>query len=111
MRMPMVHVRIVRMGVEKRLMHVKVGVGFMAVPAVVRVTVVSVGESTIGASVSLENGEVTYSIGDRFQELASGEVVQDSFSYTLSDNEGATATGMVNVNIVGVMPHWSWRIG
>jgi hypothetical protein len=42
MRMPMVHVRIVRMGVEKRLMHVKVGVGFMAVPAVVRVTVVFV---------------------------------------------------------------------
>jgi VCBS repeat-containing protein len=65
-------------------------------------TVVSVGESAIGASVSLENGEVAYSIGDRFQELASGEVVQDSFSYTVSDNEGATATGMVNVNIVGV---------
>ncbi|HSI22053.1 MAG TPA: putative Ig domain-containing protein [Methylophilaceae bacterium] len=65
-------------------------------------TVVSVGESAIGASVSLENGEISYSIGDRFQELASGETMQDSFSYTLSDNEGATATGIVNVNIVGV---------
>jgi len=65
-------------------------------------TVVSVGESAIGAAVSLENGEITYNIGNGFQELASGETVQDSFSYTLSDNEGATATGMVNVSIVGV---------
>jgi Ca2+-binding RTX toxin-like protein len=67
-----------------------------------QLTVVDVGESTVGATVSLENGEITYSIGDRFQELASGEVLNDSFSYTVSDNEGATAVGMVNVNIVGI---------
>lgn len=64
-------------------------------------TVVSVGESFVGAAVSLVDGVITYDIGDRFQELAAGEVLHDSFSYTVDDNEGAPATGMVEVSIVG----------
>ncbi len=66
------------------------------------ISVVAVGESSVGASVALANGEITYDIGDRFQELAEGEVLRDSFSYTISDQEGATASGLVQVDIVGV---------
>jgi VCBS repeat-containing protein len=49
----------------------------------------------------LVNGEITYDIGDHFQELAEGQVLNDSFAYTISDSKGATATSQVNVNIVG----------
>lgn len=66
------------------------------------ISVVAVGESSVGASLSLANGEITYDIGDGFQELAEGEVLHDGFSYTISDQEGATASGLVQVNIVGV---------
>ena len=48
------------------------------------------------------NGEVTYDIGSRFQELADGEVMNDSFAYSISDDKGAQATGIVEVGIVGV---------
>lgn len=64
-------------------------------------SVVSVGESQVGAEVSLENGEVTYSIGDAFQYLAEGETVEDVFSYTITDDKGATDTGAVEATIVG----------
>ncbi len=65
-------------------------------------SVLSVGESAVDASVSLVNGEIAYDIGSRFQELAQGEVMNDSFAYTISDQKGAEATGVVEVSIVGV---------
>ncbi|WP_252381113.1 Ig-like domain-containing protein [Desulfovulcanus ferrireducens] len=65
-------------------------------------TVTSVGASETGVSVSLENGEITYDIGDGFQSLAEGEVAHDRFAYTISDIKGATANGIVEVDIVGV---------
>ncbi|WP_460844413.1 beta strand repeat-containing protein [Noviherbaspirillum agri] len=65
-------------------------------------TVISVGESQVGASVSLVDGTVQYDIGDRFQQLAEGEVLKDSFAYTISDDQGATSTSVVEVNIVGI---------
>ncbi|WP_181049731.1 Ig-like domain-containing protein [Marinobacter persicus] len=64
-------------------------------------SVVSVGESQVGAEVSLGNGEVTYSIGDSFQYLAEGESVEDSFSYTITDDKGATDTGTIEATVVG----------
>ncbi|SFJ49124.1 Ca2+-binding protein, RTX toxin-related [Marinobacter persicus] len=64
-------------------------------------SVVSVGESQVGAEVSLDNGEVTYSIGDSFQYLAEGETVEDVFSYTITDDKGATDIGVVEATIVG----------
>ena len=64
-------------------------------------SVISVGESGVGASVSLENGQITYDIGDAFQSLAEGEVVEDSFSYTITDDKGATDTGTVEATIIG----------
>ncbi len=62
----------------------------------------SMGESQVGASVSLDDGQVTYDIGDSFQELAEGEVLADSFEYTISDDKGEPATGTVEVDIIGV---------
>ena len=66
------------------------------------VSVIAVGESSIGAVVGLEDGAVAYDIGARFQELAAGETLQDSFSYTVTDAMGETSTATVNVQIVGV---------
>ena len=65
------------------------------------VTVIAVGASNLDASVSLENGVVGYDIGERFQELAQGEVMNDSFSYTITDDMGETSTAVVNVQIIG----------
>ncbi|WP_349617383.1 calcium-binding protein [Azotobacter salinestris] len=63
--------------------------------------VVSIGESTLGVSVALSEGTITYDVGDRFQSLAADQVLNDSFSYTISDSKGATATSVVNVSIMG----------
>jgi VCBS repeat-containing protein len=65
-------------------------------------SVIAVGESGIGAAVTLEDGLVGYDIGARFQELAQGEVVNDSFTYTVSDEMGETSTAVVNVQVIGV---------
>jgi VCBS repeat-containing protein len=65
-------------------------------------SVVSVSESSMGATVTFANNELTYDIGGQYQELAQGETLKDSFIYTISDQENATATGLVEVNIVGV---------
>jgi VCBS repeat-containing protein len=64
--------------------------------------VVAVGESFLGAEVSLENGRVSYDIGSRFQELGSGQIVRDRFGYTVMDRKGETASAWVDVDIVGV---------
>src|SRR6185369_1742233 len=45
---------------------------------------------------------VAYDIGTSFQELGAGEVLADQFAYTISDQKGATATGVVEVSITGV---------
>jgi VCBS repeat-containing protein len=63
--------------------------------------VVSVGKSSLGVTVALNDGEVTYDIGDRFQNLAAGQVLNDSFTYVIRDSKGATASSVVNVGIVG----------
>jgi len=65
-------------------------------------SVISVGTSSVGASVTLVNGQVAYDIGTSFQELGAGEVLADQFAYTISDQKGATATGVVEVSITGV---------
>jgi VCBS repeat-containing protein len=64
--------------------------------------VISVGESAVGAAVTLADGTISYDIGSRFQELAEGEVLEDRFAYTISDPRGATDTATVTVAITGV---------
>jgi VCBS repeat-containing protein len=66
------------------------------------ISVIAVGASAIGASVSLAGGYVQYDIGNRFQELGAGQAVTDSFGYTISDSKGETASSVVNVTITGV---------
>jgi VCBS repeat-containing protein len=65
-------------------------------------SVVSVGTSAVAASVTLNNGQIQYDIGNRFQELGAGQTLTDSFDYTITDNNGATASSVVNVTITGV---------
>jgi VCBS repeat-containing protein len=64
-------------------------------------SVVSVGTSAAGATVTLDNGVVKYDLGGHFQELAQGQVLNDSFTYTITDETGKTASAVVNVSIVG----------
>ncbi|MGJ0486227.1 MAG: calcium-binding protein [Methylomicrobium sp.] len=73
------------------------------------ISIIAVGASTIGASVSLtsstgswQGGQVQYDIGDRFQELGAGQTVIDSFGYTISDSKGETASSLVTVTITGM---------
>jgi VCBS repeat-containing protein len=61
----------------------------------------SIGGSAIGASVTWNGDSFEYDIGSRFQELAQGEVLKDSFTYTVVDKMGATSTAVVEVDIVG----------
>jgi len=65
-------------------------------------SVIAVGTSQVGADITLVNGQISYDIGSAFQSLAQGEVLQDSFSYTIADSKGAQAASLVNVDIVGV---------
>ena len=64
-------------------------------------TVVAVGESALGATVSLSDGTIGYDIGNGYQQLAEGEVLEDSFTYTITDGMGETSSAVVNVHIVG----------
>ena len=65
------------------------------------VTVIAVGESSIGATIGFEDGQIVYGIGDAYQSLAAGESVEDSFSYTIADEMGETSTAIAHVTIIG----------
>ena len=65
-------------------------------------TITAVGDSGVGATVLFADGEITYDIGSSFQYLAEGEVLRDSFAYTMRDIKGATDEGVVPVDIIGV---------
>jgi VCBS repeat-containing protein len=65
-------------------------------------SVVAVGESAAGATLALDGATVQYDLGGRFDALAQGEVLHDSFSYTISNTSGETSTAQVAVEIVGV---------
>jgi VCBS repeat-containing protein len=59
------------------------------------------GTSTQGASLRLENGQIVYDAGGRFNGLMVGQTATDSFSYTMADAAGATSTATVTVTITG----------
>jgi VCBS repeat-containing protein len=65
------------------------------------VRVIAVGPSAVGAIVSLSGDTVGYDIGAAYQELAEGEVLNDSFTYTIADALGETSSATVDVQIVG----------
>jgi hypothetical protein len=60
-------------------------------------------ESSLGATLTLNgDGNVIYDPVDNFLYLAEGETLQDSFSFTIADEHGATATGTMTFDVSGV---------
>jgi trimeric autotransporter adhesin len=64
-------------------------------------SVVSVGQSALGATVVLDGDTVQYQFGDAFQSLGQGQVLHDTFTYTITDETGKTSTAVVHMDIVG----------
>ncbi|MCY2931606.1 MAG: cadherin domain-containing protein, partial [Planctomycetota bacterium] len=63
------------------------------------------GTSQYGATVTLnEDGSITYdpSGSDYLHGLAAGDMANDTFSYTVSDGHGGTATATVTLTVAGV---------
>lgn len=58
--------------------------------------------SAAGASVTLQNGVITYSQGSLFDYLQAGESATDTYTYTVSDGRGGVDTATVTVTINGV---------
>ncbi|MEP2707925.1 MAG: Ig-like domain-containing protein, partial [Roseibium sp.] len=68
--------------------------------AVLTVTGVS-ATSANGAPVTLAGTDITYDPNVVFNYLAAGETVTDSFTYTVTDDKGATDTATVTLTVVG----------
>ncbi|MBC2773520.1 tandem-95 repeat protein [Rhizobium sp. AQ_MP] len=69
------------------------------------IAVTSVSNSTRGAAVTLNNdGTITYdpSRSTQLQQLAQGQTVTDTFTYTIKDIHGATSTATATITIKGV---------
>ena len=64
-------------------------------------TITGVDFSRTTGAVKLVDGQVSYSPNGRFESLAAGVEATDSFTYTISDGDGGTSTGTVNITIVG----------
>lgn len=58
--------------------------------------------SVKGASVSFQNGQISYDQNGVFDALADGETATDSFTYTVDDGKGGVSTATVTVTIKGV---------
>ena len=59
--------------------------------------------SSLGASVEVDgNGDVYYDPRAALQYLAEGDLVADSFTYTISDGHGGTDSATVTIEVVGV---------
>ncbi len=57
--------------------------------------------STSGATVSLENTQVSYNPGNVFDSLREGETTEDTFTYTVTDGNGSTKDVTVTVTVTG----------
>jgi VCBS repeat-containing protein len=59
--------------------------------------------SALGNTIAHDaNGNLVLDIGQRYQSLAQGQTVTDTFGYTISDRKGETDSTLVNVTITGV---------
>ncbi|TAJ67800.1 VCBS domain-containing protein [Brevundimonas sp.] len=65
-------------------------------------TVVSVGASANGATVTLNaNGSVLYNPAGHLDFLAAGQQLVDTFQYTLSDGRGGFSTATASITVIG----------
>src|SRR5206468_3757973 len=61
----------------------------------------SVTQGANGGAVTNNGTDVTYDPNGAFESLAAGETATDTFSYTVTDEHGATSTATVTVTITG----------
>jgi uncharacterized delta-60 repeat protein len=61
------------------------------------------GVSLVGTkgTVTYDATGVIYDPNGKFESLAAGETATDSFSYSISDGDGGSATGIITVTVVG----------
>lgn len=64
-------------------------------------TIISVNDSGTSGSVTLSNGEVTYSPNGQFESLREGVAAIDSFTYTISDGDGGADTATAFITVEG----------
>ena len=63
---------------------------------------VTVGQASVGgASLSVVANQVVYDPGTSFDFLRDGETASDTFTYTINDADGATASAVVTVTVTG----------
>ena len=68
-----------------------------------RMTLIGIdSSSTLGAPVGFDGATVSYDPGNQFRGLGEGELATDTFTYRISDRDGATDTGHVTINVRGV---------
>jgi VCBS repeat-containing protein len=64
-------------------------------------TIAGLGASKLGATIAYNGGSLSYDPGSALQWLAEGQVVTDTFSYTIKDLGGMTSTATVTVTVTG----------
>jgi VCBS repeat-containing protein len=64
-------------------------------------SVISVEASGLVGIVELVDGTISYDPAGRFESLAEGQSLTESFTYTISDGDGGSDTGTVSVAITG----------
>ena len=69
-------------------------------------------KSALGASISIESGQVRYSAdADSFDLLGTDATVADSFTYTVSDGHGGFSTATVNLTVTGDQANATVNLG
>ncbi|MDP2694049.1 MAG: Ig-like domain-containing protein, partial [Gallionella sp.] len=59
--------------------------------------------TALGNTASMDAaGNLVFDIGERYQSLAQGEILTDTFSYTITDTAGATSAAQVSMTIAGL---------
>ena len=66
-------------------------------------SIVGLDETGLRGSATLNpDGTVSFDAGDAFDALAEGETAETSFSYTVADGRGSTATASVTLTVTGM---------
>ena len=66
------------------------------------VSIVSIDATRTVGSVTFDSGEVVYDPAGKFDELNDGQTAEDTFSYTVKDQHGRTASAQATVVVFGI---------